>query len=435
MNEKINKNKAVSKDAADWLVCALDPFHDFKLRPEGYPDMRCGASLVQMHTQNLDINAGAIGAAWDCEVLYTGFDYPSSATQPSLINGVRTARSVKWNTGDGVSDRYFNSFTVTKAAAGTSCGLTGTGTTTTLPSWLSDMPGRLIGVGFEIHNTTSELYKQGSLTVAQLPDSTEDDQTVAYYSNDATASNRDFQCASSCRYPATITEVTKIPGSNTWEAKDGVYCIPRLVQGDLPIHSGWGSKGVVVNAVADNASDAYINPVAVQAVTLLPYFKSPLKSGFSPMCVYLTNLSKETTLTLTVRTFVEYFPPSTSDFISMATPSPMYDPRALKLYADVAGTAPYAVKVDMNAAGDYFRMVFDAMQKFGPGIGSIIPSPIGKVIGMGVGGIGLLGNSVLNIVDSRKKNATKVTPAMLKNAKQQIVSKSTAGRSAMLTKK
>ncbi len=427
----------MTKDGADWLLCALDPFHDFKLRPEGYPDMRSGNSIVQMHTQKLDIDAGAIGANWDCQILYTGYDFPATRTNPSLISGVSANKSFKWNLADGATTRLFNSFTVTKAAAGTSCGLLGTGTTTTLASALAEMPARLIGVGFEIHNTTSELYKQGTLTVAQLPDHSTDDMSITYYSTDASVANKDFQAEKTCRFPTSSSEVAKIPGSNTWEARDGVYCIPRMQRADIPVTNFNTSRSLVVDADTVAGNVAAITPVGIQAVTLLPYLYGVSRSSFNPMAVYLTNLSKESTFTLTVKTFVEYFPPVNGDFISLSSPSPMYDPKALKMYFDVASTAPYAVKVNMNAAGDYFRMIFNAMSKFGPTVGSIIPGPIAKVVGMGVGGVGDLGNAVLNIIDSRKKTSspTVITPAKLANVKKAIVSKNTAGRSAVPTRR
>lgn len=254
---------------------------------------------------------------------------------------------------------------------------------------------RLIGVAFEVHNTTAEVYKQGSLTVAQLPDSCVDAGTVHYITSMSTLANRD---ATVCQLDralveaCTVTPLRAVPGSQTWPAAQGVYCVPRMTEVPRNIQlykeggpfsdgnvsqDGYGHSGRIPVVYGTNGKLATPSPSGTQSIVdggVIPYdryiFHPFAPNGFAPMQVWFSGLSMQTSLTISFRTIVEYFPALTSPLLPLASPSPIFDPKALALYSAVAARAPYAVPVDQNEAGEYFRKILRILSQ---GLGLISP--------------------------------------------------------------
>jgi hypothetical protein len=93
------------------------------------------------------------------------------------------------------------------------------------------------------------------------------------------------------------------------------------------------------------------------------------------MSSFFTGLSPSTTLTVTFRAIVEYFPNPTDELLQIATPSAQYDPIVLQAYNEAIKAAPYAVPVNMNAGGKYFRMCMSAISKVAPTVARLISAP------------------------------------------------------------
>jgi hypothetical protein len=238
---------------------------------------------------------------------------------------------------------------------------------------------RLISVGFEIHNTTAEIYKQGSLTVAQLPDVAEDSHTCNYKDTNVAGYNtQSIQVDRCCLMASTLAPLLSVPGSQTWPAAEGVYVIPRMTKVPSQVISyalvegqdgGYGANGRVPvlygtdGLVATPEPTTYIRGVAGADSSNIPLCNPFGASGFAPCQVYLSGLSNASTLTISFRTVVEYFPALGSALLPLASPSPCYDPDVLRLYSEIITMAPYAVKVSENASGDYFRRIFQILSR------------------------------------------------------------------------
>jgi hypothetical protein len=362
-------------------LAALDPYHDFQYSLEGLPDERSAPSVVQIHNQQVTISipTSAGTGNWDMGITYTGFNnsfntYNLMADDPvigvpvhaydhaSLPTDGCKFGALTYYAGAAGSNISFG----TRVAVGDTAGCLGSNSVTTDKC-------RLIGVAFEIHNTTAEIYKQGSLTVAQLPDAGADNLIMDQY--DINAANYVLgtnQSDRTCIFPVTVGALQSVPGSATWPAAKGCYAIPRMTclprdimtYNDKLMSSGTGTVGGRLPWVADSTG-ASASPVikGYQTVGALnfPGFSASNVSGFSPIQVFLSGLSPESTITVTFRTIVEYFPGVGSTLLPLATPSPGFDPQAIKLYNEICKLAPIAVPVGQNSAGDYFRKILAIM--------------------------------------------------------------------------
>jgi len=369
--------QALPKDSKDWLIAALDPFHDYQYDCEGLPDERTAPSVVQIHNSQLTLTApsSSLGGNWDASVVFTGFN--SSNVIESTGGGMVAMDS-------SVLHPYFSG----SVSAGTPMGTLniwagGAGATmaTGLPSLVSGETNlalngiqnadrcRLIGCAFEITNTTSDLYKQGSLTVAQLPDSADDPINVCYYDGTSPTTRNFVQADRGPVQASTLKPLLAVPGSNTWPAADGVYVVPRLTQipkttvvyGQATSTVGVSSRVPILygtdGRIATPEPYSTYNLTVSGAPQKVPLFLPYAPNYFTPVQVYLTGLSNPTTLVIKLRMIVEYFPALTSTLLPLATPSPAYDPKVFALYSAIAAEAPYAVPVGQNAGGDYFRKI------------------------------------------------------------------------------
>lgn len=401
--------KRFSPDAENWLTSCLDPFHDYQYEVEGLPDEKVAPSVVQVHNQKYTLTAPTSAGAgnWDASVLYTGLNTPIEwptdssgggwlAVASSPGSGLHTYSSAGLNAGIPMG-----ALQVWAGASGASMEIGAPGTVGETAVALGSVSKtdrcRLIGVGIEIHNTTAAVYKQGSLTVAMLPDVAVDTGMVRYRDSTASLSDQFQQCDRGVVAATTLKPLLAVPGSSTWAAEDGCYLIPRMTTLPRDVDFfGYSTSPVGANhrvpvmygtdgAVATPEPSAYYSSGGSQAL----FFQPATSSGFSPAQVFLTGLSSASTITISFRTIVEYFPSLNSPLLPLSTPSPVYDPKALAFYSAVAARAPYAVTVDQNGLGDYFKKVLKVMSEclpvIAPIFGEFAPLASGVGIAAGVG--------------------------------------------------
>lgn len=384
MTTKPKYHPRISSDAAEWLTAALDPYHDYQIRLEGLPDVISAPSVVKMHNQSYTLTAPASAAAdWDAMIAFTGAN-TCIGLNPTLKKGtygqVHLYDHAAPDTG-----APFGSFVIKAAAAGTDMvfGIPITAGDTHVAFGASSNTSdrnRIIAVAFEVTNTTAAIYKQGSTTVAALPNPVSDFSTCMYCDTNAAPYNLDFkQSWLSPMYAANRGALLQIPGVSTWESAEGVYAIPRLCSMagnvDCPKENLRGCD--VRDSVTVGGHTTVPSAVAAiggQRFILLPGVAA---SGFGALQVAMCGLSHETSLTVTMRTMVEYFPSFGSDMMPLATPSTAYCPKAFEVYSEIVRRAPYAVPVKQNAAGDYFRKIL----KIGGQVSSLLAPMAGPYAG------------------------------------------------------
>jgi len=374
--------------SANWLTAALDPFHDYQYDVDGLPDERSAPSVCQVHNQSYTLTCPPAFAAgtWDASVLFTGMNSPIGvvhgfAPGPQTGCGMMTVtNSVQHSYDHGVLSPGVPFGALNLWAGGSVNGMcTGapclaSDVYTTLGSVNAVDRCRLIGAAVEIANTTAEVYKQGSLTVAQLPDVSDDTATTVYRDVNAVSQYNDtwYQQDKGPIQACTLPPLLAVPGSQTWPAAQGCYFIPRMtrvprevipylytaaLQGTptarVPVLYGTDGK------TATPEPNAFYHQTPLHIPCLCPIHPN----GFSPIQVYMSGLSAQSTLTITFRTIVEYFPTLGSPLLPLAQPSAAFDPKALALYSHIVAKAPYAVPIDENADGDYFRKILKVLSQ------------------------------------------------------------------------
>lgn len=423
-------------------MACLDPYHDDQLRLTGLPDVRSNPSVVQVHNQSYTLRRPSEvdeDSNWNASVVFTGFD--SQIDNVPELGQSTTPFALKYTLnslgavtqGEGIVNTKNKFGTVNVLAGLDSEVLSYAVNPSTLPanrpppkvrhafgSMIGSDRGRLIAIGIEVHNNTAEVYKQGSVTTAMLPENLSDVSDVMYVDVvDQTATPqrapsgwRSVQCDSAASLAHTTADLIAIPTAGTWRAADGVYMIPRL--GSVPTNAsrpGSSSRGIIAedDETYPNNAHYYFMPYPSKVVgtnPALPEFSGLTRNHFTPMQSFFSGLSPQTSLTITVRTIIEYFPDIDSPLLALALPSCSYDPYSFVEYSRIVKKAPYAVKVDMNAMGDYFRIISRIIKETTPVFSSLFPS-VSPLIGAG----SELAQRALGFVESKLAKRKQTTGA------------------------
>jgi hypothetical protein len=420
--DRVAARTGLTPEGRNALLQLVNPFADFDIPRTGYFDTNESSSVVQCvkFSQTYAAPTGIVaGTNWDCHV----------ATLP-LINGPPSGAvlcpasnttgytfysgSVSLNTIGGVTVMAGPAgFTLTvqnlvnNSLASTYCD--GTSLSPQLTQYTSP-PGaqyldgqcRVIGMGFEVHNTTSALNVQGAVAVYRQPQPIWLDRSDTKICNVsagtvAAPTTAAFQGSGSLQafydVPAGLSSVMLLNGTRQWEAKDGCMVIPTLNDMNIPVQSAStvvpfvrgpaaaitltgistfpsmkaGYLGATAVGFGNNQS------LAVGTATLssaqLPYSHY---GNFNTSGAYFTGLSYSTTLTINSIYYIERFPvPSDTNLVVLANPSPPYSSVAMDLYPEMLRFLPPGCKVGDNADGDWFFEAIKTVSDFlSPALGA-----------------------------------------------------------------
>jgi len=303
---------------------------------------------------------------------------------------------------------------------------------------VSDVPSRLVSIGLEVTDVTPTLYRKGTVYVGHC--NGEKEQGSFPYS-DAGGAGVVHITRSFFRKPLqawTPTQIVSIPGSYAGPMSKGAYVVGRLneiqppAQGAIKYPNGTslGSQNDVALLAeplnATGTETAYFYPISNTGYAGT-FFENGAgftwsDSGFTPFTVVCSGLAEQTVLQIVVKTTVEYFPQATHPFeCGLATYSPTYEPDAFRFYHELMRQIPAAVPVNMNAAGDYWRMIVAAARNalnraidYSPAVGRLMVQAGGSLgipelsaAGTAVQIAGSAANRVRGVVLKRKKKASK----------------------------
>lgn len=400
-------NKVIKPSSRDWLTGALDPFHDFQFTPEGLPDQFAGSTVVQFIKRKITINAPTTlvaGDKWDAHIFISptmvSRAFQGCTSSPGTLNS------------DGAYTHQLGTVSVVKVKSGTP----------TLPNTIPFPPPavfqaqvlspcdngndfslmRVIGGGFEIHNDTAELYKNGSVVVYAQPTQRDIDYGVANFVGSPQHQGNWYRTRSP---PATVSDATSNINSVTWSAAEGCYVPFLLDMEDMDFRQATAIP-MVMNKV-DSSLDYAFTPAITNSLAATGddsniKASEPMRyAGLETTGAYFTGLSFESILTLDVRFIVEIAPtPANTTLISLATPSSEYDPEALVLYSRACRELPAGVKVSMNAGGDWWKIVSGAINYAAPIVAKM--GPYGAAISAGAQGIRVIGDTVQKAREGRR---------------------------------
>lgn len=380
INQMKSNKQSITKGGADWVALALDPFHDYQRSIEGLPDQCLGRSVVRSRIDTVSASCTADGD--NMAIYFTG--YHGRSTYLTETAGGTAGHGPVLGT-DQVS--CSGPVLIIRAPYGTNPTLHNVvlGTATLVQSFPTvhnaTISSRMIAAAIEVHDVTQELYRQGSVVVAPS-------NNCAVPANFILDLSTDGVCAipgySTPLIPAAAGEYTANPGSIIGPAAAGCYMIPKFqsfAEPSSPLSNGNSQARYTACSICQsNGSNTQYQYVAGGGTpaTLDDMFVNGWRpSGFMPAQAFFSGLSEKTTLRITLKTMVEYFPDSSDiEMMSIATFSPEYDPVALQLYHSIATAMPIAVPVAMNAKGDYWRMLLSRMKSAGGYLLRIAPTAL-----------------------------------------------------------
>jgi hypothetical protein len=402
----------ISEEGKAYLTVALDPFHDSQIEKlVGYPDIEVSPSLVRMVKKSITVTkpAGLPAGDWNCQVI----QWPWMKQMPFRESTTRQNNQIfgdapVQNLGGlqilccGSADP--GQFDINNAAMIRFGALE-------LEDEILQGSNRLLSAGYEVHNTTAEIYKQGAVCNYMMHNVPKD--ASLFTRNQAVAPFAILQAFNGTSFrtiPRDTAQALLIPGSNEWGAEDGVYSVARFAGVDNPPFTVDYNLPVLfeVDDLPSNDTTTYPNTSQVVfpanamsgTVSSVPAWKSfPIHTNGS----ILTGLSENTSLRINWNVVIESFPgPRDVKDLSIATPSASFDPRALEIYSHTLGSAPVAVPVGENPLGEWFM---DMVGKVGNFLGNV-PGPVG-LIGKGVG---VIADSMKGYMTTPSGNQVSTTP-------------------------
>jgi hypothetical protein len=419
----------LTEDGARSLILSLDPFHDTNVFPIGLPDTRTDPSVVQVvkKTFSLAAPSSQTTGTWDCHIV----SLPERQDWNFLNSGSTSGNAVVSQVGEvqPFGEVYFNNAwynranTFPMAPMLAICVNTGASTfpdvTNVMPTNISITDvnfndyyfgqSRCVSSAFEVHNTTAELYRQGTVTVYRLPQTLiRSNSLVLDYQTVNSglpigATNASTPCVVSRLPPSNPAAALLLPDSKQWEAAYGAYCVDTFDHDrNVPETTENVNRIFALGDFAGGVGEA--GPY--QSTTSLPCVFSCVSpalagapqsgtTGYGAPCqkpiprnssgAYFSGLSLQTTLTLTVHYIIETFPSQPSPLVTLARPTPDYDPMFFKLYKEASRLLPPGVMVAENASGDFWDTCLGIIGDIAPVIGGAIPIPgfggIGNVVG------------------------------------------------------
>jgi len=380
---KTCKKLGITLEGKRWLDLALDPFKDLNMPTNGFPDAVEIPSVVEtIHDSIVVTVPGSVAAGnnWDCNIfvdqLYSSLPvYVTSRAFSSVYSA--TGQTLLGSRG-GVQVR--------KGPANSPLTQTQSADSISLKSdVLPNADVRLIGIGLEIHNTTQELKKQGAIICYRVPNSVSK-TAIATLTKDNGTSGCQPTANPLLRLtepPLTASQAIDFPQSRQWEAKDGAYIVPTLVEPTIPV-----LPPEKIFAEGDDGTSIYAPQIlSVGAASLMYMDTTNLVSPFSLSGCFLSGLSYETSLQVNLTYYVEIFPNKDNVLRRLAQPSPSTDTAALALYGQIIDRLPVGCEVSDNFLGAFMSGVARVA-----GMATRYLPQIGRVIGAGM--------EVANVVSS-----------------------------------
>jgi len=416
--DKIGAKLGITDAGKEWLTAAIDPFHDTPLQVTGFPDVNEASSIVQVVRLSSTISApSGVEGNWDVHI----HQFPWLRR----TNGVGGLWS---NTVDGNQSTGFgifclgNSNTTPSPVASSTCRYGGLAydavasgnPTFTYNSTSSNVPFdtqlqpylvgeyRVIAMGFEVINTTSELNIQGLTTVYRQPCGALDSAKTVLVSTGSTVSGSTTSFGFG--YPAIITtqnppantaEALLLDGSKQWKAKDGAYVVSTMNSPENP--AGYNPVSIISELSPSDPTQATlpwqyfipggVNNAAFQEIIIpvsgASYVVNAIATGamqfqsYNHAGAYFSGLSNSTTLQLNAVYYIERFPSQLdSALVVLARSSPRLDCVALDLYSECIREMPVGVPQAENGFGDWFADAVSSAADFVSPVLSAIPLPM-----------------------------------------------------------
>jgi hypothetical protein len=401
--QQLVDNHTLTPSGRDFLIAALDPMHDNQLKElAGWPDVESASSVVRCIKQTQSVSSNNTGV-WDFSLNLFPFLQNLPAAAADRTNNLLAPK--------GASVRPYGGLAGYQLGPGEKLDLEHNPPTfqLCLDDTYSTGASRVVGIGIEVINTTSPLYRQGQVIVWRQPNGSVLDRhhfTLIQDEGDINLSGAVLQ-----QFPRSVPNAMLIPGSRQWEAADGVYIVvpfvgqdnpPQLVGYTQPLMRLAEDNNPAVDrtfctplatsvpqaSLSDYNGGEMMVPIMLDGVdpTLPNAVQQPTKLyPIQQVGAFFQGLSHETTLSVTLNVFVETFPTvAEPDILVLATPSAIYDPVALQIFSNALSVLPVAVPAGFNPFGEWFTDIVSTLSDWL----TIPATAINPALGAGVGAAG-----------------------------------------------
>lgn len=388
----LERSGKLSPDGKAYVIQTADPFHDEDQTPVGMPDTYMARNVVQTVKQKITIrkNANLPEGNWDVNIFSLPWVNSQRLWRYNMIRQVLTG-------GSGAGEANYDEvggIIACQATSGSSTSISkDTGGSA---SWFDcvmvddeflDGPCRVVSGGFEVTNTTADIYRQGDVSVYRVPEPQRERVSVSIANNAAapyTSNAVNFSAELHSKFPTNVGEAQYMVGTRTWAASEGCY-IPLTLTGlENPVRGTDASSVILRTGPQLSTGFSQVGLTGEKDATYLsnnsPYPTRCITTPFNMGGAYFTGLSDQSTLTITAIWYIERFPTTLQKQIAVLAGTPAaYDPLAFELYDLMMRTMPVGVMVKENGLGDWFAEVVGNISPVIEGLLGAIPHPYAQV--------------------------------------------------------
>lgn len=392
-----------------YIKVATDPWHDTSIDSfVGVPDEYIGKSVTEVLTLTYDIKTPYTAGSGNFNVRINNNPFlgeinlvKSTSYGPTYTNEVPSVAPVNTVTLGTIDLQYSLTSNFSDYPSSTSR------VTLSLPQEVLEGNVKIAGCGIEVVNTTSDLYKQGLVSMARVPQPASSTfLTSKVYGAGGGGTAGSFHIIDAIpviSMPTTPTELTTYPDYKQWEAREGLYSVVR--QYDFLACAPLGWRGVTrfidVEAGGNTAATSYgqkqadidaLNWVAAGTAGT-PVGTYIQNKGVIPWpcdsCVSMfLGLSEQTTMSLKAKFYVERRVNTSITALRALVPfvkdSPPINPLVLELVSKLWAELPPAVMFKENPAGEWWDRVISTVGEIAPQVLGMIPHPLAQAAATGI---------------------------------------------------
>lgn len=405
----IQTPKAIPQQTMEMISIVTDPYHDRNLRLQGYPDGLSTISTIVRNAVQTTITCPftlAANETWDFRIFTTPYHYKSMSQKEIKLSAV-TLNSFSWDSTAASYQIGPVNVEYRKYTAGVISQFILVPLGQQMPPSQNDAQVRTINLAFELHNTTAELYKSGSITSYRLPVSQQrtDNILTNLTGGEKTTPSATFIGA----HPATLAQANQMPNSRTWEASKGIYSV------SLPNPNNTYSCEMWQNTIINLGTP---NPTFQSGI----YFLTPGLVGetadvtWSPLsCTGMISsifTDKNQTFTLDFRQCLELTPlANNSALLAFSTTSPQIDHLFLKMYKRMFNSIEPGVPVGFNSAGEWFRRMVGLAKEHLPSLINLLPPQYRGPATAALPAVNLIADKVISKLQHQPQVVAKKKPA------------------------
>ncbi len=437
--------RKLTQTGAAALIAACDPFHDKPIENHrGWPDLWTSPSVMRHFKHSFTVQAADAGGSI---LIHT---YPildkaklhmttrSNAVIDTIIDSVSTNLTIA----PVVIYKFTNAQSTLPVLPLTSAtGETAVEFSAVEDSWFKDGPARLCGLGVEVRDVTAEIYRQGTCTLYEMPQSIAERsvvQTKAQVINGVSYVPTAIQGLPIMRPPSNLKEMMTYPSTLQWTAPEGAYLAANIQENNDPLIAEYcvplmsTSDSVAPYLLPDEPNQLNTTSWAIGSfasggvngdhLVFLPHVFTPLDSKG----IYLSGLNGNSVFTITVSYYVETFPLGFSELMPLAIKSACYDPLALKLISEAAMEMPIGCPVRENPLGEWFWDVVETIAPILGTVGSVIAPQFSPLIGGAAAGVTQLAARQRQAAAQREKEKREIKREVRKEIARDIVLKPAA---------